>query len=404
MMQKCVEYETDIVVIDVKPISGYVLYNSKIAPKMTEWKGETHPEDYDLLQVCIEEGHKRGLKVYASMNFFSEGHLGGGEAVPKHGLVLDDPKVAAWQSMDYVVLEGDTEPSIIPAQEGVRGYAIFVSAAHPEVVDYEMALLKEICQYDIDGVCLDRVRFSGITADFSPAARASFEKYLGKPVADWPADIYRYERKPGAKDVVTGDEGARKAKKASEDYERVPGPLYNDWLTWRTVLVRDIIEQSRALVKGIDEDIVFADYTGAWYPEYFEVGVNWASKTYDPSKDLDWAPADYQKGAYAEMLDLLYSGWYYTHVTEEQALAGDTYWWASMEGTAKLLEPIINDAVPVHGSLYLFQYENNPERFRECMRAVYDLSDGLMLFDLVYLEQYGWWEEIRKTFPERFEQ
>ena len=33
----------------------------------------------------------------------------------------------------------------------------------------------------------------------------------------------------------------------------------------------------------------FGTYTGAWYPSYYEVGVNFASNQYDPSKDFDWA-------------------------------------------------------------------------------------------------------------------
>ena len=40
---------------------------------------------------------------------------------------------------------------------------------------------------------------------------------------------------------------------------------------------------------------MLAAYTGAWYPTYFEVGVNWASRNYDVSKDFSWATPDYKK-------------------------------------------------------------------------------------------------------------
>lgn len=39
---------------------------------------------------------------------------------------------------------------------------------------------------------------------------------------------------------------------------------------------------------------MLAAYTGAWYPTYFEVGVNWASRNYDVSKDFSWATPDYK--------------------------------------------------------------------------------------------------------------
>ena len=405
MMDKCVEIGTDIVVIDVKPISGYVLYNSDLAPKMTEWKGETHPEDFDLLEVAIEEGHKRGLKVFASMNFFAEGHQGSEDAgVPKHGAIFDIPERQDWQAIDYVVRAGSDEPEMVPQQEGVRGYAVFMSAANPEVVEYELALLKEICQYDIDGVCLDRVRFSGITSDFSPEARTSFENFLGHEVKNWPEDVYTYELKEDAEPIdMIADEGARSGRGLSDRHERVPGPLYDRWLVWRAKTITNIIARSRALVKLEDPSIVFADYTGAWYPSYYNEGVNWASPDYDPADDYDWAPEDYHEAGYAHLMDVFYAGWYYTSLTEEDALAKGDPAWASMEGTAKLFERIIGDDTSTHASLFLQQYEGDPENFQRCARAAYDLSDGLMLFDLIYLEEYGWWDEVKEVFPERAE-
>ena len=48
---------------------------------------------------------------------------------------------------------------------------------------------------------------------------------------------------------------------------------------------------------------MLAAYTGAWYPTYFEVGVNWASRNYDVSKDFSWATPDYKNYGFAELLD-----------------------------------------------------------------------------------------------------
>jgi uncharacterized lipoprotein YddW (UPF0748 family) len=74
VMEHCRRANINTVVVDVKPLSGHVLYDSKIAPHLTEWRGVQFPANYDLLKVALEEGRKRGLKIYANINVFSDGH------------------------------------------------------------------------------------------------------------------------------------------------------------------------------------------------------------------------------------------------------------------------------------------------------------------------------------------
>src|SRR5262249_6608333 len=74
VMEKCRKARINTVIVDVKPLSGQVLYRSGLAPRIKEWKGVPYPDGYDLLKTVIEEGHARGVKVHASINVFSEGH------------------------------------------------------------------------------------------------------------------------------------------------------------------------------------------------------------------------------------------------------------------------------------------------------------------------------------------
>jgi hypothetical protein len=54
---------------------------------------------------------------------------------------------------------------------------------------YEMDALKELARnYDIDGVHLDYIRWSGPEVSFSPMCRARFEKWSKTKVQNWPAD------------------------------------------------------------------------------------------------------------------------------------------------------------------------------------------------------------------------
>lgn len=78
--------------------------------------------------------------------------------------------------------------------------------------------------------------------------------------------------------------------------------------------------RARNEVKKVNPDISFGTYTGAWYPSYYEVGVNFASKKYDPSEDFDWATPEYKNYGYAELMDLYTTGNYYTDITIEESL------------------------------------------------------------------------------------
>src|SRR5687767_15726536 len=51
VFDRLVKANINTVVVDVKPLSGHVLYDSKIAPRLKEWKGVRLPDGYDLLKV-----------------------------------------------------------------------------------------------------------------------------------------------------------------------------------------------------------------------------------------------------------------------------------------------------------------------------------------------------------------
>lgn len=74
VFDRCVRARINTVVIDVKPLSGHVLYESKIAPRLKEWRGFRYPAGFDLLRTALDEGHRRGLKIHANINVFSGGH------------------------------------------------------------------------------------------------------------------------------------------------------------------------------------------------------------------------------------------------------------------------------------------------------------------------------------------
>jgi len=83
------------IVFDVKPISGQVLYKSKIAPKIESWRGKNLPLDFDPLDSMSREAESQGIELLVSLNAFSEGHamfkVGPGYEKPLWQTVIYDP-------------------------------------------------------------------------------------------------------------------------------------------------------------------------------------------------------------------------------------------------------------------------------------------------------------------------
>ncbi len=258
---------------------------------------------------------------------------------------------------------------------------VYVNPLYPGVVDYEIGLLTEIVKnYDVDGIILDRARYTGLNTDFSDYSRRAFEQYLGAPVAQWPEDIYSWDAGPDG---------------LSE--QLVEGPLFKPWLAWRAGVIKDFVQKAESVVHAIRPEVHFADYVGSWYPLYYTYGVNWGSTQYLP--EYDWSAPEYAQTGYAGTLDFLMSGLYYPEVTKEEAAAiGSPADWYSVEGAAELTMQVTMDETFVYGGLYLLQYDKNPEQFVRAMEMARTLTHGVMLFDLVYLEQWNWWPYVERVF------
>jgi uncharacterized lipoprotein YddW (UPF0748 family) len=305
-------------------------------------------------------------------------------AVPDNGYVLSGHgEAATW--MRAHLAEGQSA-AIEARTELVRAAdystaATFVNPILPAVQDYELSIVREIAEkYDVDGISLDRARYSDVHADFSTESRQAFEAHLGRTIENWPADVMSIEI-----DGFTE--------------QRVEGPLFQKWIEWRARNVQQFFQRARDEIHAVDPSLFFTDYVGAWYPLYYEEGVNWGSRDVQP--DYNWASESYGTTGYAEDMDFLMVGTYFDDVTEQDAVdSGKPAPWYSVEGSAELATGAIDEATFVYASLYLLQYREDPERFRAAMEMAMKRTHGIMLFDLVYLEQYGWWDIVEDVFDQ----
>lgn len=377
-VEKCKEVGMTALVLDVKGTSSEVVYPSDIAPQKKEWKGFTRP-DFDFIGTFIDQAHKNGLEIYASFNTFAEG-----TGVFKRGLLYSEHP--EWQSLNYLPGKG-----ITPTLDIEGKLVLFTNPALPEVQDHQIAIFKEVAtKFDFDGIILDRGRYDNIQSDFSDFSRKEFEKYSGQSVERFPEDIYEW--------VEDGNGG----------YKRVDGLLFKKWIEWRASVIYNFFKRAKSEVKAVDPDIKFGAYTGAWYPSYYEVGVNWASNTYDASQDFEWATPEYKNYGYAELLDIYTNGNYYWNVTideyrkssgkhmnetDSQLSEGDHL---CVEGGCRYSRKLLAN-MPFSGGIYVEDYKKDTTQFKRAVQMNLCESDGLMIFDIVHIINRGWWGELQRA-------
>ncbi len=316
-------------------------------------------------------------------NIVAENHIGPeGLEIPKDGyLISADGKSRTWAEAelqeDSMIIRG-TRSRLTPETQMQEGTLVYVNPANPDVQERELSILEEVVKnYNVDGIVLDRVRYDNFSVDFSNLSRRQFEQFIGETVARWPEDIYQ---------MTQGHKGI----------ETVPGKYYPEWIYWRASVIKDFIDQVKENVKDIKPKLQFGDYVGAWYPSYYEVGVNWASSKYDPSREYEWATPGYRGTGYAESLDFLCPGLYYPELTVADALATGKKEYESLEGGIQLIDKVVGNSTKVFASLY---YPNitPPETFKKAVKMALEGTDGVMIFSMINFESENKWDLLKEA-------
>lgn len=467
VLEKCRQANINTVVVDVKPLSGFGLYQSKIVPRVKVWKGQEYPANFDILTTTMIHGRRRDMKVYAAINVFCEGHklvkmgplyegakyqsivydvertvvsasgeqhalavglnqgprrdeivaydstyrlsvrlrptdavaviiydlvvavadgslADAGVSVPKDGHLLIGRGAGADWVLTYLQV-GDQigylaknlfQPILEAPSERV---SMFVNPAIPEVRQRALDIVEELAsEYAIDGIVFDRMRFASLRTDFSEFSRREFEKWLGQELERFPEDVLTWPANPS--DPL------------------IEGKYYREWLFWRAKLIRDWLAEARTVATKARRGIKLGVYVGSWYDTYYGVGVNWGASDYHP--EYPWMTKNYNEAGYADLLDWVSTGCYYPIAKRETARILDEPEERTVEAAADVSMQAVNDVSFVYAGIYVLDYKDRPEEFRQALQAARDNSQGVMLFDLVYVEEYDWWHLIRESFPE----
>lgn len=345
------------IIVDVRPGSGDVLFKSTIVDQVKKLRNIERTATWDYLEAFIEEGHRQGLKVNASVNVMVGGSTSNG------GVVYREPDKAAWTTMMY--LPNGSITSVMNVGEEPEK---FFNPINTNAQNYILSIIRELAANypDLDGIVMDRGRFQNMKSDFSDLTRTEFENYIGQQVASFPSDIFTWN----------GD-------------NVVPGIHYKKWLEFRAKVIYDFFVKLKNTVKVANKNVRFGSYTGAWYSTYYDVGVNWASQQYDTSKYYSWATPEYKNFGYAKLLDFYMSGAY------GKTLYQSNSEWA-IDGAILKAKQVIKGDVPVIGSLYGLNYFEKPQDCEEAVYICLTTGDGLMFFDMIYLIMYDQWNNVKK--------
>ncbi|TYS63878.1 family 10 glycosylhydrolase [Bacillus infantis] len=342
------------IVVDAKIPYGYVTYKSKLAPHAGDWERFSCWRGLDYVAVMLEEIKKQGLKAILKADIFAEGRIG----TPALPQLQDD-----WQVI-YLGEEEDGRPVFTKAEDWTEN-AVFVNPVMPDVRQYELSIIRELGEnYEFDAFILDRCRYPNVKADYSPLSRREFEKYSSHSIKNWPYDVA---------------EG---------------GPFFKKWLAWRASVISSFIKEAKAEVKKAGSSRDFGVYVGSWYPEFFQEGVNWGSREFNPG--YDWMDSDYSTTGYAEELDFIMTGCYCFHVTKQEASAAGLREWQSVEGAIEISKAAVMNKPAYLPSLFLKDYEGEEQQFQKALEMCAKNGESLMIFDSIYLEQYGWWDLLKE--------
>ena len=311
--------------------------------------------DYDYLEYILQVAKSLGMRVEASASVMVMGEEGYG-----NGAIYDDPYFKELECVEYLpsglhkITEGDSFAAINPC--------------HPNTVAYVKRMITEIFSNPkyaaLDGFCLDYCRYMNANSDFSDYSRARFEEYIGQAVENWPEDIYYYK----SPDVDKGD--------------YTPGPLYNQWIEWRSMVIRNVVQASRDALKAVRPDADLSVWAAAWYP-LPATGQNWGSTKFTSVDSYWWATLNYHKTGYAALLDYFQLGAYYNKIN---ASSGND----SIEYAITYCKNILKGDCPLWGT---FSVANSID-IKSAVKMCLTRTDGCMVFDLCHIRQR--WSKIKE--------
>ncbi len=278
------------------------------------------------------------------------------------------------QRLDYEV----APHLVLSGTRPKREIPLMMNPNDPRVQAHIFDIVREIAtKYPVNGIMFDdRLRYAGLDGDFSDLTRQQFEKFVGHSV-HWPASVYRYT-------VTT-------------DFKRgiSPGQNWDAYMSFRALTIRNFLASVRQIIQSINPKIELGAYTGSWYGAYSTWGSNWAAPGFQGGF-WDLTPS-YSQAGFARLLDFLVTGCYYHMSTVHAAMAEDVSPGYSVEAAGALTNRVVRDQCWTVGGISAQFFQSNPSGLGAVMSAACATTQGVMVFDLSYLND-DLWAALKRAF------
>lgn len=346
------------VYVDVKPGIGYALYNSDILPKLTSWDGVTIERDWDYLGFWISEAERLDMKVIASLSV-----MGYGYTKTKEGLVYQDKK---WDGKTQLAMLDPAHPTSLTDIRNLTDVdAVMLNPCLPEVQSFVISIIAEIVtKYPkLKGICLDYCRWYGGNYGFGDETMNVFKTYSGKTITS-------------NNDIITSTGGI--------------GPLYKDWIAFRTMSVTNLITNIRSKIKSINPKTELHLWASADWASRYSVGQNWGSKKFSPTASSIYTD-DYHKTGFADQIDVFSLGAYAESVWKSEN--PNSVW--SVENFTTTYNDFIKGDCKVYGSFGSYAFGNDASKVSDAVYLCLKNTDGMMAFEISHVINHNQWDAIK---------
>lgn len=454
---KAVGFNT--VVYDVKPIVGRTLYPSKLAEKMTAWKGQTMPIEYDPLAAMVREAHVQGLSLLVSMNAFAEGHSYAkrDEALPnslfgKPGWGYEHPELQSWvmKKVPRVTFRDGSEVTFAnPVNEWNGSIGLFSSsqrlpngstyiALDPTGLVLSVGSEKPVAgalflafarQLGDNLASIGDVLTLTSSSEFVPAAEAQDQiplmmnphhpevqartfEFVDEVFANYDIDgllfddRLRYAGLEADFSPYTRGQFEKLVGKTLTWPDDVYRPTLNFRLAagiepgpcfdaWLTWRAQTLTDWVNKVRTHVPKGKTFGIYAGSWYGGYAEYGNNYGSDQLQAG--FPFLTRYYQKTGFASSLDLLITGCYYPTPTIVDAMKVSGPIGRTVEAAGVVSNRVARDQCWTYAGIMLSDYDGDPARLGAALQSACATTQGVMVFDLSHdIDQY--WDVFSRAF------
>ena len=436
------------IVFDVKPLSSEMVYPSKFAPKLKEWKGK-ELGDFDPLGPMTREARKNNLQIFVSMNAFCDGHRlvnrGPGFQRPDEQSVVYEPvpTLSTKDSAFEVSTKLEDNKLCIGVDAPVDGYSLLLSKKGT-VLDSALPAPKGSFKVSVTAFLAEELKKNAaVGTEFVWGSKANFVKMADAADKQYPLmtnpnnpsvrrrlleiaeevsgkydidgiiydDRLRYTGINGDFSNLTRSNFEQHIKQRLEWPKDVfeftfsynnglvkgikPGAFYDEWLSWRAEILRQFVRDVRSSVRTIKPRMQVGVYAGSWYGDYQQYGNNWAAQSLEAG--FWFLSPEYNRTGMANDLDLLVTGCYYPTATIYDAMLEGKGLGYTVEAAGNISYRAAHDQTFVYAGLSLADFKENASGLEKALQAAVASTNGVMVFDLSH-DIEPMWSVFEKAF------